>query len=709
MKTFAKLIVGCAVVATFTFIYRPAGPLTLVERGTKPPFRAVAVPLLPNPAGGAASAATASIDQPFGSVRPVEAVAPTAGSAMPQPDLQLFQSAAELYRKGQYIAADAIAARISDSAQRAGLEWLAVKAAPAPDGARLATFAHDHPGWPDGGWIEAVQESSLYSRHATSNEIDAAFADRGPATAPGVLAYARAALAQGRMGDAQDAVVKLWRDRDLDSATENAVLREFGGFIGHADHKYRAERLLYEERGPAALRAAALAGSDVVALANVRLQAAVGPIAPRSMAAIPMALQSEPSLLFARIQDARRSNRAAEATDLFEQSPRDAGNLVDPEKWWSERRMVAREWLDKGEYLKAYKLCADAVVTSSPAAVDASFHAGWIALRFLADPVRAARHFDGAIAAALTPLSIARAYYWRGRAAEAMGESDDAHVFFSNAAAYPIAFYGQLAARRLGLTEPAGPRSPVKIAQDDQRWLATRVVEKYYESGFEEFANGLAYAAAGVWRDEAQIAALGAVIAAHASPSVAVTFGKLATERGYALDQIAFPLNGAPAFAPLSRSADEASVLGVVRQESEFIWRAASGAGAKGLMQVLPTTAQYAARRAGIGFDYGRLVADPAYNLQVGAAYLGQMIDDEGGSVEMALAAYNAGAGRVAQWISAFGDPRTGAIDTVDWIERIPFDETRDYVERVSENIAVYRARLGQSDSSSGAKLAAQQ
>ncbi len=185
-----------------------------------------------------------------------------------------------------------------------------------------------------------------------------------------------------------------------------------------------------------------------------------------------------------------------------------------------------------------------------------------------------------------------------------------------------------------------------------------------------------------------------------------VTFGKLATERGFPVDDVAFPTSGLPAFSPLPHSADIASVLAVARQESEFSWRAASGAGAKGLMQILPATAAMTARHEGVSFDFGRLINDPAYNLQLGAAYLGQLIDGEGGSLEMAFAAYNAGVGRVAQWIAEYGDPRSGAVDPVDWVERIPFDETRDYVERVSENLAIYRAMLGAAAAGQSPKLA---
>ena len=184
------------------------------------------------------------------------------------------------------------------------------------------------------------------------------------------------------------------------------------------------------------------------------------------------------------------------------------------------------------------------------------------------------------------------------------------------------------------------------------------------------------------------------MIRRHGDVASEVAFGKIATLRGLPLDAEAFPTRGVPSFAPLAHSADLASVYAVARQESEFLWRAASGAGAKGLMQILPSTAAATARRAGVDFDPQRLVADPAFNTQLGAAFLGQLIEDEGGSRAIAFAAYNAGGGRVAQWLAAYGDPRKGAVDPVDWVERIPFDETRDYVQRVSENLAVYRQRL---------------
>ena len=190
------------------------------------------------------------------------------------------------------------------------------------------------------------------------------------------------------------------------------------------------------------------------------------------------------------------------------------------------------------------------------------------------------------------------------------------------------------------------------------------------------------------------MAALAEVATSRRDGLASVEIGKQATERGFALEESAFPTFGVPGFAPLANSADLAAVYSVARQESEFADLAASGAGAKGLMQILPSTARDTAKHMGVAFDPTRLVADPAYNTQLGAAFLGQLLNDEGGSYVLALAAYNAGAGRVQQWIDAYGDPRAPNVDPVDWVESIPFDETRDYVQRVSENLQVYRTRL---------------
>ncbi len=460
------------------------------------------------------------------------------------------------------------------------------------------------------------------------------------------------------------------------------------------DHKYRADRLLYAENYGAALRAAALAGADEMALAEARIAAARGPLSPALLKAVPPALKSDPGLLFARIQDARRSDRAYEAATLIGLAPNDRAALINPDKWWTERRMVARELLDLNEPKLAYEICDKAVRPDEAASqVDLDFHAGWIALRFLGDAPAAAKWFALAAEAADTPLSIARAAYWRGRAAEAMGDVDDATLHYESAASEPIAYYGQLAAARLGVKRlqltracrrrggrgarrvGAGDRGPLPRRARRPRHcarlrggarMARRSPDGRHGGGGEALRRRGGASSVRQDRDDARLRLRrdGVPPVRRARLSAACALGR-SCER----------LRGRP---PGER-------IPVARR----LGRRREGAHAD------PAFDGGVDRPAGGGtFDPVRLIVDPAFNTQLGAAFLGQVMEDVGGSPELSFAAYNAGPGRVAQWIAAYGDPRKGTADLVDWVERIPFDETRDYVQRVAENLGVYRQRL---------------
>ena len=616
------------------------------------------------------------------------------GASRPQ-ERAYGSAAAQLYRKGDAAGLAALAKAASDPDEGLALEWASLRSDAHLSVAALTAFAEAHPGWPDGGWIRRRREAQLLAHSEAAAKVAAYFASEPPQTSAGMIAAARAANATGRFEEGARIIRALWRDGDFDHSTETLILREFGAAVTRADHKYRADRLLYVESFESALRAAALAGADIVALARARIAAARGQLNPALSMAVPPALRNDPGLLFARIQDARRSNCAYEAAVLLELAPRDRTALINSDRWWSERRKVAGELLDLDEPRLAFELCDNMVrPDDSVNQIDADFHAGWIALRFLGDARAAAQRFERAAEVARTPISIARVAYWRGRAAEALGDFDDAEVHYETAAREPIAYYGQLAAQRMGEKRLA-LRTAIAAAEGHKRDEAVRAAEALYADGLDELASGLAFDAARQWSDEFQLAAMADVVKRFGDAATEVVFGKIATTRGYPFDTMAFPISGVPAFVPLAHSADLASIYAVARQESEFLWQASSGAGAKGLMQLLPSTAASTARRAGVAFDYARLLVDPAFNAQLGAAFLGQVREDEGGSDALAFAAYNAGSGRVAQWIAAHGDPRkTGGADLIDWIERIPFDETREYVERVSENLGVYRQRL---------------
>ena len=474
----------------------------------------------------------------------------------------------------------------------------------------------------------------------------------------------------------------LWRDGATDFWTESAILREFGPALTKADHKRRADRLLYAESWappPAPPRSPALMWKG-----SPRRVWRPRAVRCRRPSSGPFPMRSGPIRAFSSRASRTRAAPAA-PTRLrpcwrsrrpppMRSSIPTAGGASGA--WWPASSSTSTSRSSRSTSARRRRRLAD------PAnEVDRQFHAGWIALRFLGDAQGAAERFALAAVAAETPLSIARAEYWRGRAAEALGDSDAATLHYRNAATEPVAYYGQLAAQRLGITR-LELRSPLKIAAGGARADAVRAAGALYALGLDDVATALAFEAARTWRDEAQIAAMAETVKAHADAATQVQFGKIAMESGYAFDAMAFPSSGVPAFLPLAHSADLASVYAVARQESEFVWRASSGAGAKGLMQILPSTAASTARSAGVAYDDTRLIVDPAFNTQLGAAFLGEVMEGEGGSRELAFAAYNAGPGRVAQWIAAYGDPRNGA-DPVDWVERIPFEETRDYVQRV--------------------------
>jgi soluble lytic murein transglycosylase len=397
------------------------------------------------------------------------------------------------------------------------------------------------------------------------------------------------------------------------------------------------------------------------------------------------------------VQKLRRSAKHQEAAAILKAAPSDVAALVDGDAWWDERKMIARKLLDAGEPQLAYEVAAGHSATGAESLIEAEFHAGWIALRFLDRPAPALAHFARAAESASTPISQARAWYWQARAAELGEDPDDAQRLYSLAADHSSVYYGQLARARLGYADQPVRRA-AEAAEDDQRIEAVRAVELFESIGEKDLAFRLTVDLAREITDDRQIAALGHVLTRAKDARATLIVGKLAAQRGVALDDIAFPTFGIPKFEKLERSAEMPVVYAIARQESAFQAQAASHAGAKGLMQMLPSTARRTAQRAGVPFDEKRLLQDPAFNAMLGAAHLSELMDEHGQSLILTFAAYNAGGHRVKQWIAAYGDPRKPDVDPIDWIERIPFTETRNYVQRVVENLGMYRARFGADD-----------
>jgi soluble lytic murein transglycosylase len=614
-------------------------------------------------------------------------------------DVATVKQALQLLRIGE--GEQALALQSRDPAARALIRWLAIRITPSDVGfARAVDFIREHPDWPNQIYMRRRAERLLYDEKPDANVVRAYFGKEAPVSGEGKLALARALLASSDRAAALALVRSAWHDDDLSKEVEAATLAAFPGVLSLADHKARADRFFYRDNYASGLRAAERGGAELAAYGRAR--AAVirrAGNAAKLIAAVPARFHNDPGHLFARIQYLRRKNEIAAAAKLLLAVPRNATALVDPDEWWIERRIVARKLLDADDARTAYRVASLAALPERENyRIDREFTAGWIALRFLKDHSAALRHFAEIKKHTHHPISLARGHYWHGRAAEAAGDKIAAISEYDRAARHQVAYYGQLARSKLGhkdlaLPPPAGPSNAAREAFD--RELPVRAIRLLYAADEPELALSMLIDLAERARD-LQTARLLAELPHSARDARGLVFmSKAAFGRGLSLDAGAFPTFALPAFTQVGPAVDPAIVYAIARQESAFNPRAVSSAGARGLMQLMPPTARALARKYGMTFNVGKLISEPTYNLQLGAAELGDLLQAYGGSHILAFAAYNAGRSRVNGWIEQYGDPRDPKVDAVDWVERIPFSETRNYVQRIMENMQVYKARLG--------------
>ena len=644
--------------------------------------------------GGPKLASLAPVDAATARPDPIPAV--TASAA----DLAAVREAIEHTRRGRAKDATEVEQRIADPLARKLVEWAILRSDEnGADFSRFQAFIAANPSWPNIAMFRKRAEAMLWQERADLATIRAFTGDR-PLSAKGRFALGRALLAQGDRSGAQALVREAWRSEPLPTEAEEQILGTFGDLITRTDEKVRMERRLYANDNATALRAAYRIGGVEPGIAKVR--AAVNAKASNAEAMLkdlPSSANQDTGLLFGYIQLLRRADKIAEAAQYMLGAPRDIAQIVDPDEWWVERRLIARKLLDIGDPSTAYRVVRETVPPNKENyRVEHEFTAGWIALRFLNDPATAAQHFARIGAGISNPISLARAGYWRGRAADAMNKPQEARAHYEQAARYSTAYYGQLARAKLGLPEIALASPPVPSAEKRSalaRHEVVRAIEILYAINERDLVVPIVADLAERGSDTGVLAALAELTAKHDDARCALLIGKGALGRGHPFDHYAFPTFGLPRYSSIGPEVEPAVVYSIARQESAFNPRDVSSANALGLMQVTPEAGRYVAKKFNVTFDQKRLLHDNVYNMQIGAAELGDDIAAYNGSYIMAFAGYNAGRGRVREWVERYGDPRDPKVDPVDWVERIPFSETRNYVQRIIENVQVYRARFG--------------
>jgi soluble lytic murein transglycosylase len=629
------------------------------------------------------------------------------------PDLAATKQAIELVRQGKLGEATAWAATAGNPLAQKIVEWALLRRSDTEAGLeRYAAFIRANPDWPSIPLIRRRAEEKLWQTRPNAGTVRR-FVGDDPTSTTGRLALARVEMEEGNRAAAESKVRAAWRSAPLSAEMEAVLPAAFPGVLTRADHVARMDRRIGAKDFSAAMRAAKRIGDDHVAIVKAcsaaETKSAKG---GKLLDEVSGDVRGDLGYALCRLHWLMRNDSpgsnvngrivtpkadiAAAVKLVLAASPEDL-QRQDTDEWWRERRMLARKLIDLGEARTAYRVVHEAAPPANPYyRADFHFMAGWIALRFLADPATALEHFAEVDQSSTDPVVRARAAYWRGRAAEAAGKSDEMRAHYEAAARFPTAYYGQLARARLGLGEIAPLRSPPEPAPGEATELV-RAADMLYAIGETDLVRSFMTDLAQESNDDALLAALGQLTARRNDAQSMLLMGKTALARDLALDHYAFPDIGVPAYSPVGSKLDRCIVYSVVRTESAFDQRDKSSANAVGLMQVTPGAGRDTAKRFGVSYDWNRLVSDPAYNTQMGAAELAGLLTDYRGSYVMTFAGYNAGRGRVQQWVAQHGDPRDPKVDAVDWVERIPFSETRNYVQRVMENLQVYRARFGAS------------
>jgi len=629
--------------------------------------------------------------------KPPATAAVAATSSTSQADTEALENVIELVRKHKPADATQAQAAISDPVAKKLAEWIILRSD--DNGAsveRYRAFVATNPSWPSQTFLRRRIEAALWDDHRDDATVWAWFANESPLSAKGRFSLARVMIARGDRANAERLVREAWRNDSMSEDAENAALDLFGALLTPGDHKARMDFMLYGSEQDAALRAAKRLGANQVALAKARIAAYRKASNTKALLdAVPHELHGDPGYIFSKIQLLRREEKFAEAAQLMLGAPKDPGRLYNLDEWWIERRLLSRKMLDVGEHRTAYLIARDAALPARDIyKTEQEFTAGWIALRFLTDPATAAQHFSRIGVGSANPTALARAGYWQGRAAEAAGRSQEARAAYTAAAAQSTSYYGQLARAKLGLPQIDLNGAPAARGRGIERLEIVRAVQLLYALDERDIALPI-FGDMGENGDPDALAGLGELASRNGDARGMLLLGKAALNRGLPFDFYAYPVSGIPPFKSIGPEVEQSIVFAIARQESAFNPNVVSPANAYGLMQVTPDAGKYVCKKYGASFDLGRLKTDPVYNAALGAAELGGLIEDYRGSYIMTFAAYNAGRGSVKKWIERYGDPRDAKVDAVDWVELIPFSETRNYVQRIMENLQVYRARFG--------------
>ncbi len=611
-------------------------------------------------------------------------------------DEKLYRSAFQAADEGKYDYARGLARKASDRLLSRVLTWSEYqKPGSGATFEQIAEFIQANPTWPLIPTLVRRAEEAMTAA-TPDNELRPWFEAYPPLSADGALAYARVLVADGKTDKAAEVIRRAWINNSFGALQEKELQSHFASMIRPEDDNARLDRLLWDHQDEAATAQMRRVDENHKRLARARMAFAHDRSNAFTIAAnVFQADRQDPGLVYEESRYQRERDHEDDAIPLLKSPGADKGR---PELWWTERAALCRYALQKGNITQAYEIAKNHGVLEGQPYAEAEWLAGWIALRFLHDAPTAAVHFTHLYEHVVTPIGKGRGAYWTGRAYEEAGNKVQAKHWFELATANPTAFYGQLAAARIDgaaplLEDPAPTDSDKRTFERDE---LVHIARELGQIGQTDMMRPFLVRLIDINRSPGVRVQAAALAAGFGRSDIAITVARKSDRDGVPLIAAGYPI---PSVA-VGNKPERALILGLVRQESGFQHTAVSSAGARGLMQLMPATAAKLARALKVVFKHKKnldaaLTHDQSLNLKLGSAYLEDLLSQFDGSYILAVAAYNAGPSRVQKWMHDFGDPRTHDVDAVDWVESIPFSETRNYVQRVLEGVQVYRQRLG--------------
>ncbi len=566
----------------------------------------------------------------------------------------------------------------------------------------LTRFIRKNPNWPGVARLKSLVEEVM-PEQLSGAEVLAWYNDYPPKTGKGMSRYMDALITSGDKAAARAYMVDWWASTLISRSQQREIFRKYGQYLTLEAHKRRFDALLLNGKYESAKAIAEVLGHGYPELAAARIALAkqkkdVG----RLIRKVPRYLQSDPGLLYERLKWRRKNGLDYGAMKILHKAP-DVDKIQNPKAWWRERQIIIRRLIERGSYTSAYLLASKHMQKEGLPFAEAQWLAGWLALRFVHKPTKAYEYFTALYDKVTTPISKGRAAYWAGRAAYDLKQHDLAKKWYEKAAIYQTVFYGQLAAAnlhgkgRFSKSRLPGASLPSLSRKDKERFAKTEYIQAaklFHSAGMNDEAGRFLQSFISVY-ETPKAYRYGAELAAKMGQyNDAVRIAKKATRKGLFLTVQAYPTITKWMKKAGISDVEMALVHAIIRQESMFNDKAVSPAGARGLMQLMPATAREVAKKMKVSHKTSWLTQRPNYNIKIGSAYLARILKRYDYSYPLAIAAYNAGPGRVDKWLETYGDPRKGEVNLIDWIELIPFSETRNYVQRVLESVYIYRLRL---------------